>query len=85
VSDEAPQPVDTPARKPLGPLRLFFAIVGGLIMAVCGTCTLGVLPDALRSTGGGELHIDGPTVLVLGGVPTLIGLGILLLALKAGR
>jgi hypothetical protein len=84
MSDETPPPSNIPAKKPFGPLRLFFAIVGGLTMLVSGGCSIGLLPDAMRS-GGGELHIDQYAVMVFGGVPFLIGLVIFLLALKAGR
>ena len=85
MSTQAPVPPPPAARTRLGPLRLVFAIIGGLIMLVSGGCSLALLPAALRASGGGELYIDQYTVVVFGGLPFLVGLSILLLALKAGR
>jgi hypothetical protein len=85
MSGQTPAPLASPPRKPLGPLRLFFTIAGSLIMLVSGSCSIAIMPDALKSNGGGELHIDEYVVMVFGGVPFLVGLIIVLLAVKAGR
>jgi len=57
--------------------------VGALIAALCGSCTvlfgIGVVSDAMAGRGQSpELRIDLPTVLLIGGIPTLIGLGLFL-------
>lgn len=55
--------------------------IGALVASLCGACTLlfgsGVLFDAMAGRGGGDgFQIDLPTVAIIGGVPTAIGLGL---------
>lgn len=62
-------------RPPLTPLRIFFAIVGGLIITVAGGCTLLIGLPA-------QAFVGLPIVLLLGGVPIAVGAMILWLALS---
>ena len=63
---------------PLTPLRMFFAVIGGLIIAVAGGCSLIFAVPALEY--GAWL-----AVLLYGGVPIAVGAAILWLALRWGR
>jgi hypothetical protein len=62
---------------PLSGLRLFFAIVGILIMVLSGGCSLAFL------LGGGIAMLM--PALVVGGVPFLLGYVIWRLAARSGR
>ncbi len=58
--------------------------IGGLIAALCGTCTLlataGLLIDLAEGqrNGGADYGINFWTVAAIGGLPTLVGLGMFL-------
>lgn len=63
---------------PLTPLRIFFVILGGLILTVAGGCTLILgLP--------GLAYGAGLIVLLYGGIPIAVGALILWLALRWRR
>jgi hypothetical protein len=84
-----PQPpsISLPAGKlaPLSGIRIFFSVVGILIMVFAGGCTLLFLGSYFFETQGGQNYITPPVILIFGGPPFLVGLAIWLLALKAGR
>jgi hypothetical protein len=83
----APATLATPAGElvPLSGLRIFFVVVGGLITLFAGGCTLIFLGSLLLESPGPDNFVTAPVVLVFGGPPFVIGLVILLLALRAGR
>ncbi|MBE9555778.1 MAG: hypothetical protein IMF08_02885 [Proteobacteria bacterium] len=63
---------------PLTPLRIFFAILGGLILTVAGGCTIILgLP--------GLAYGEWQAVLLYGGVPIASGASVLWLALRWRR
>lgn len=66
------------SRPPLTPLRIFFAIIGGLIMAVAGGCSLIFAMPALA-------YGVWLAVLLYGGVPIVAGASILWLAVRWRR
>lgn len=61
--------------------------LGGLVVALCGTCTAGLIAtsvmDAIRH-GYSLLELVGPSsvVLAIGGVPVIVGV---LIAMAGGR
>jgi hypothetical protein len=67
--------------------RLFGAmlmVVGGLIIALCGLCSLGVvgmvLVDVFRSpAASGDVVTMVPMVAIFGGVPIAVGFGVFFL------
>ncbi len=66
-------------------VRWIFAIIGSLIMLFCGGCSLLLLGDLLSRGKWQAGYVDGTMVLVIGGVPFLLGLLIWWLAVKVGR
>ena len=82
----APQGATTEGgRAPLSGIRIFFVIVGTLIMLFSGGCSLLLLGSYFLEPGGPENFVTPEAVLIVGGPPFAIGLVILLLALRAGR
>lgn len=61
---------------------LVFAIIGGLIMAFCGGCTL---LTVLGEVGGSRFLSQAGAALVFGGFPFTVGLVIWLLAMASRR
>ena len=89
MPDPVPPPVVAARERPrLTPIRLIFAIIGGLIMLFAGGCTLlflvGYVHDELTRSGG-EQYVNIPVILTFGGPPFLVGLGVWYLAARAGR
>jgi hypothetical protein len=75
----------TPApRPPLGIIRLIFAAIGVLIMVFAGGCTL-LIGVPMIGGSGSDLAGMVPMLLLFGGVPFLVGLGLWFLAVKVGR
>jgi hypothetical protein len=72
------------ARPPLGIMRLILAAIGILIMVFAGGCTLLV---GLPLLGGSASEVASmvPMLLLFGGAPFLVGLGLWFLAVKVGR
>lgn len=68
----------SPTQPPLTPLRIFFAILDGLILTVAGDCTL-ILGLPWLAHGAWQL------VLLYGGIPIAVGALILWLALRWRR
>ena len=66
-----------PKKPPLTPLRWFFAILGGLIVTFTVVCTLYLLGPVSRSYGTDTWFL----VLFFAGIPLMVGVLILLLAL----
>ncbi len=82
-------PGDTPPptrilRPPLTIMRRIFAAVGVIIMVLTGGCTLFFI-FSLLSEGGSESGAFVGVAIVYGGLPFLVGLGVFLLATRAGR
>jgi len=65
-------------KPPLTPLRIFFAILGGLVMVAAGGCTVALAPAGL-AYGAWQLF------LLIGGLPFAVGGLILWAALKWRR
>jgi hypothetical protein len=88
MPDPAPPAAPSGGRPPLTPIRLIFAIIGGLIMLFTGGCTLlflaGYVHDELTRSGG-EQYVNIPVILTVGGPPFLLGLLVWYLAARAGR
>ena len=84
-----PAPLSTPAAPgqlaPLSGIRIFFVVVAVLIMLFSGGCTLLFLGSMLFASQGPDNYVTAPVVLIFGGPPFVIGLVILLLAIRAGR
>ena len=73
-------------RKPkLTVIRWIFAIIGSLIMLFSGGCSLVFLGDLISRGRWADNYISVDMVLVIGGLPFLLGLLIWWLAVKAGR
>ncbi|HET6971377.1 MAG TPA: hypothetical protein VFH92_09650 [Phenylobacterium sp.] len=81
---------------PPSPVRRFFGgllmVVGGLMMGLCGLCTAVFLVASVFDGGGGrELGGGGELAimaLVIGGIPTAIGVGLFVAGrslLRTGR
>ena len=71
--------------EPLSGIRIFFAVVGAVIMLFSGGCTLLFLGSLLFESSGPNNYVNAPVVPIFGGPPFVIGLAILLVALRAGR
>jgi hypothetical protein len=82
-----PPSASTPAGQlePLSGVRIFFVVIAALIMLFSGGCTLLFLGSMLFESSGQGNYVTWPVVLIFGGPPFVVGLAILLLALKAGR
>lgn len=74
---QTPPPPAGP-RPPLGVIRGIFAAIGVVVMVLTGGCALAFL---LTGASLGDLSI----ILGVAGIPFLVGLGIFLLATRAGR
>ena len=72
------------ARPPLGIIRLIVAAIGVLIMVFAGGCTL-LIGVPMIGGSGSDLAGMVPMLLLFGGVPFLVGLGLWFLAVKVGR
>ena len=78
--------VDKPDGKPkLTIIRWIFAIFGGLIMLFCGGCSLLLLGDLASRGRWNDQYVNVEIILVIGGIPFLVGLLIWFLAVKVGR
>ncbi|NNF80919.1 MAG: hypothetical protein HKN05_23095 [Rhizobiales bacterium] len=66
-------------------IRWIFAVVGALIMVFCGGCSLLILGDLASRGRWSDNYVSVEIVLLIGGVPFLVGLLIWWLAVKVGR
>ncbi|MCP5084329.1 MAG: hypothetical protein GY948_21785 [Alphaproteobacteria bacterium] len=85
--DEVPENKSSPGQdKPkLTVVRWIFAVVGALIMVFCGGCSLLILGDLASRGRWSDNYVSVEIVLLIGGVPFLVGLLIWWLAVKVGR
>ena len=78
--DEIPQ--DKPK---LTIIRWFFAVIGALLAIFAGGCSLLILGDLASRGRWSDNYVSVEIVLLIGGVPFLLGVFIWWLAVKAGR
>ena len=85
--DEVPETTPEPAQdKPkLTVVRWIFAVIGSLIMLFSGGCSLLILGDLASRGRWSDNYVSVEIVLLIGGVPFLLGLLIWWLAVKVGR
>ena len=74
-----------PDKPKLTVVRWIFAVIGALIMLFSGGCSLLILGDLASRGRWSDNYVSVEIVLLIGGVPFLLGLLIWWLAVKVGR
>ncbi len=68
----------------IGGIRLIFAAAAAILMLFSGGCSLLIMADLMQGRGG-QQYVDVPTVLIIGGLPFVIGLVIWWLSMRRKR
>ena len=66
-------------------IRWIFAVIGALLATFAGGCSLLILGDLASRGRWSDNYVSVEIVLLIGGVPFLLGVFIWWLAVKAGR